>query len=304
MKKIVDKTKNCLLVITGPTGVGKTNLSIELAKNFQTEIISCDSRQFYREMKIGTAVPSSEQLAEVKHHFVQHLSITDYYNASMFEFDCLALLENLFKKNKIVIMTGGSGMYIDAVCNGIDDIPDIDMKLRAKLIERIENEGLEAMRFELKRLDPVAYNFIDLKNKQRLLRALEVTLHTGKPYSSFRTEKKKERDFEIIKVVINRKRDELYSGINRRVDQMMKDGLLEEVKSVLNFKGANALKTVGYKELFDYLENKTSIEEAVELIKRNSRRYAKRQLSWFGRDNDYKYFQPQNSNEIMDLVNF
>lgn len=293
MNLVKNNTKKCLLVLTGPTGVGKTDLSIEIAKSLKTEIISCDSRQFFRELSIGTATPSPNQLSAVKHHFVQNLSVEDYYNASLFESDCMNLLKDLFNKHDTVIMTGGSGLYIDAVCNGIDDIPDIDMQLRAELIERMENEGLEALRFDLKRLDPEAYKIIDLKNKQRLLRALEVTLHTGKPYSSFRTEEKKKRDFAIIKIVLNRDRKELYDRINRRVDIMMEDGLLDEVKSVEKYKGVNALKTVGYRELFDCLENKLSLEEAVELIKRNSRRYAKRQLSWFGRDSEYLYFHPE-----------
>jgi len=294
--------KNRLIIITGPTGVGKTDLSIEIARILDTEIISCDSRQFFRELKIGTAVPSDEQLKIVPHHFIRHISVCDYYNAFMFETDTLSLLEKLFKNHNSVLMTGGSGMYIDAVCNGIDDIPDVDMDLREGLIKRMNEEGLESLRFELKILDPESYNFIDLKNGQRILRALEVSLQTGKPYSSFRKETKKIRPFDIVKIALNRDRNELYRRIDLRVDQMFDSGLVDEASEVFSLKGTYALKTVGYRELFDYFDGKTSLSEAKDLIKRNSRRYAKRQISWLLRDKEYSWFHPDDFEGIQNFI--
>jgi len=282
--------------------VGKTDLSIEIARILDTEIISCDSRQFFRELKIGTAVPSDEQLKIVPHHFIRHISVCDYYNAFMFETDTLSLLEKLFKNHNSVLMTGGSGMYIDAVCNGIDDIPDVDMDLREGLIKRMNEEGLESLRFELKILDPESYNFIDLKNGQRILRALEVSLQTGKPYSSFRKETKKIRPFDIVKIALNRDRNELYRRIDLRVDQMFDSGLVDEASEVFSLKGTYALKTVGYRELFDYFDGKTSLSEAKDLIKRNSRRYAKRQISWLLRDKEYSWFHPDDFEGIQNFI--
>jgi tRNA dimethylallyltransferase len=291
-----------LIVIIGPTGIGKTDLSIFLAQKLATEIISADSRQFFRELKIGTAVPDDEQLQAVKHHFIGNKSIHDYYNASSFEFEVIDLLKKLFKTKNQVIMVGGSGMYVDAVCKGIDDLPEIDMEIREQLIKKFETEGIESLRFELKRLDPDYYAIADLKNPKRLLKALEITLQTGKPYSSFRTKTTKKRDFNIIKIGLNIEREKLYERIEQRVDKMIENGLVNEAKQFLAFKHLNSLNTVGYKELFPYLEGKYSLERAVELIKRNSRRYAKRQLSWFNRDKEINWFRPDEREKILNFI--
>jgi len=291
-----------LIVIVGPTGIGKTDLSINIASYFKTDILSSDSRQFYKELSIGTAVPNLEQLNTIQHHFIQHLSIHDYYNASMFEMDSLKLLSSLFETKNYVLLVGGSGMYIDAVCKGIDDIPDIDIEIRNSLIDRMEAEGIESLRFELKKLDPDFYNLVDLKNKQRVLRALEVCLQTGKSYSSFRTHLLRERNFKIVKIGLTMNRDELYQRINLRVDQMIEQGLVEEARSMFPNKHLNSLKTVGYRELFDYFEGKQSFEKAIELIKRNSRHYAKRQLSWFNRDKEINWFNPSQFEEIVKCI--
>ncbi len=291
-----------LIVIVGPTGIGKTDLGIYLAKKLGTEIISADSRQFYRELKIGTAVPSDEQLNTVKHHFIGNKSIHDYYNASSFEFEVIELLSRLFKEKNQLILLGGSGMYVDAVCTGIDDLPEIDQKLRTQLLKKYEKEGIESLRFELKKLDPDYYAITDLKNHKRLLKALEITIMTGQPYSSFRKEVVKKRDFKIIKIGLNIERDALYKGIDNRVDKMLKKGLVDEAKQFHPLKRMNSLNTVGYKELFPYFEGKYSLDRAVELIKRNSRRYAKRQLSWFNRDKEIKWFEPGEKEKIFNFV--
>jgi tRNA dimethylallyltransferase len=300
------KKKKYLIIILGPTGVGKTDLSIDIAKKYNTEIISCDSRQFYKELNIGTAVPSAEQLQDVKHHFIQHLSITDYYNVSNFEQDSLKLLEDIFKDNDIALMTGGSMMFIDAICKGIDFMPDIDIEIREELKQRLENEGLEPLRFELKRLDPDYYNEVDLKNGKRIIRALEVCYQTGKPFSSFRTKIKTKRNFNIIKIGLRIERDLLYERINKRVDLMIENGLIDEARKYYKYKHLNALNTVGYKELFDFFEEKTDLKKAIELIKRNTRRYARRQISWFNRDEEIKWFSPEVkeiNNYIKDKIN-
>ncbi|MBI5218995.1 MAG: tRNA (adenosine(37)-N6)-dimethylallyltransferase MiaA [Bacteroidia bacterium] len=294
--------KKNLIVLLGPTGVGKTDLSIDLAKHFSTEIISSDSRQIYKELSIGTAVPSVNQLNSIKHHFIQIRSVAGYYNASMFEFEALALLENLFKEKNKVLMTGGSGMYIDAVCKGIDDIPDIDMNLRQSLTDQIEKEGIESLRMILKKLDPEFYATADLKNKQRILRAVEVCIQTGRPFSSFRVQAQKPRKFGIIKIGLNRNRDELYDRINQRVDEMIAEGLVDEARNVYPYKGAYALKTVGYKEIFDYIEDKIPLEKAVEQIKQNTRNYARRQLTWFRRDQDIRWFHPEQKDKIIEYI--
>jgi len=273
-----------LIVIGGPTAVGKTAYAIETAKKFHTSIISADSRQFYKEMRIGTAFPSEEELAAVKHYFVGHLSIGEYYSISRFEQDVLKLLPTLFAENPVVVMTGGSGLYLDAVCKGIDDLPDPDLNIRQQVIELFENEGIEALRRRLRHLDPVFYNTNDLANHKRMMRALEVCLQTGKPYSELLTQSSKKRDFEIQRYYLNRPREVLFDRINRRVDQMMADGLLEEAQSLYQYKGMNALNTVGYKEMFDFMEGRMTMEEAVEKIKVNTRRYAKRQITWFKRE--------------------
>jgi len=273
-----------LLVITGPTAVGKTNIAIEIAKALKTEIISCDSRQMYREMRIGTAVPTDEELKAVKHHFIGNLSIYDYYNVSMFEQECLQLLEKLFTKYQTVVMTGGSGLYIDAVCKGIDDFPTVDPEIRKTVTGWFETEGIEYIRRKLKLLDPEHYTKVDLRNYKRIMKAIEVCLQTGKPYSSFLTALERKRPFEIEKILLNRPREELFERINLRTTNMMEQGLLEEAKALYPHRHLNALNTVGYKELFAYIDGKHDLNTAVELIRRNTRRYAKRQLTWFARE--------------------
>ena len=275
-----------LIVITGATAVGKTDVAIKLAKSLNTEIISCDSRQMYREMRIGTAVPTTEELAAVPHHFIGNLSVHDYYNVSMFEQECLQLLDKLFVKHQTVIMTGGSGLYIDAVCKGIDDFPTVDADIRKTVTGWFDAEGVEYLRRQLKILDPVHYAKVDLRNHKRIMKAIEVSLQTGKPYSSFLTAKARKRTFDIEKIVINRPREELFDRINRRTTQMMEQGLLEEAKTLYPYRRLNALNTVGYKELFAYMDGEYDLNTAVELIRRNTRRYAKRQLTWFARDTE------------------
>ncbi|MDR0436791.1 MAG: tRNA (adenosine(37)-N6)-dimethylallyltransferase MiaA [Bacteroidales bacterium] len=272
--------KNKLIVIEGPTGVGKTAYAIDVAKALKTEIISADSRQFYKELNIGVARPSKEELAAVKHHFIAHIGIEDYYSVSKFETDVLALLENLFQKYENVVMVGGSGLYVNAVCQGIDELPDPDEQLRNDIEQLYETQGIEALRAQLKILDPVFYNQIDLANHKRLRRAVEVCLQTGKPYSELRTNTKKPRSFEIERIAVNRDKDELYDRINHRVDIMLQDGLLDEVQKLYSFKHLNALNTVGYKELFEHFDGIISLEQAITDIKTHSRRYAKRQLTW------------------------
>ncbi len=292
-----------LIVIVGPTAIGKTDISIDIAQHFNSEIISADSRQFYKELCIGTAVPDNKQLQAIKHHFIHNKSVTEYYNAYLYERDVIFFLKSYFKKNNIAIMVGGSGMYINSVCNGIDLIPDTDPEIRNNLTNRLNNEGLESLRFELKRLDPVFYKTADLKNKQRILRALEVCIQTGKPFSSFRTNKKKTRDFNIIKIGLYMDRAILYDRINKRVDKMIENGLVDEVKNVEKHKNEYALKTVGYKELFSYFENKYNLEKAVELIKRNTRHFARRQITWFGKDNETSWFMPDELEKIIKYIN-
>ena len=275
-----------LIIITGPTAVGKTNVAIEMAKALNTEIISCDSRQMYREMRIGTAVPSAEELAAVPHHFIGNLSIHDYYNVSMFEQECLQLLDKLFLKYPTVVMTGGSGLYIDAVCKGIDDFPTVDPEIRKTVTGWFKSEGIEYLQQQLKVLDPEHYAKVDLRNYKRIMKAIEVSLQTGKPYSSFLTAQERKRPFDIEKIVLNRPREELFERINRRTTQMLKEGLLEEARTLYPYRHLNALNTVGYKELFAYMDGQYDLDTAVELIRRNTRRYAKRQLTWFARDKE------------------
>ncbi len=273
--------KGKLFLVIGPTASGKTDYSIELALQLKSPVISCDSRQIYREMKIGTAPPSEEQQALVKHYFIHSHSIHDYYTAGRYELEALSLMEELFKERSSLVMVGGSGLYADAVCYGLDDFPEPDPLIRETLSRRVKEEGVDSLRKELKLLDPESYEAIEISNPQRVIRALEVVLTTGKKFSSFKSNKQKVRDFEVERIYIERERGELYDRINKRVDLMMSAGLLDEVQKLLPFKHLTALKTVGYRELFDFLQGKISLEEAVELIKRNTRRYAKRQITWF-----------------------
>lgn len=290
--------KNHLIVIAGPTAVGKTALAIQLAKHFNTEIISADSRQFYQELSIGTAKPTTEELDAVPHHFINNLSISEEYNVGKYEKEVLNLLDELFKEHQVVILCGGSGLFIDAVCNGMDDLPESNREIREQVMEEYADKGLEWLQQEVKRLDPVYFNDADQQNPHRLVRALEVCLSTGKPYSSFRLGEKKKRDFHIVKILLDTDREKLYERINKRVDEMMQNGLLEEVRSVLQWKNANALNTVGYKELIAYLEGKSDLETSVNQIRQNSRRYAKRQLTWFRNDEDYTTFEPTDLEKI------
>jgi tRNA dimethylallyltransferase len=294
--------KNILIVLLGPTGVGKTDISVEIASSLKCEIISADSRQFFQEMKIGTAVPDDDQLKAINHHFIQFKSIHDYYSVSLFERDVLQLLPELFIKNKITLLTGGSGMYIDAVCNGIDDIPDVDPMSREKYITKYDEEGIEGLRVSLKLLDPDHYAKVDLKNHKRIIRALEICESTGMPYSSFLKNQKKDRTFKIIKIGLKRDREDLYNRINTRVDNMVKMGLEEEALSLYKYKNLNALNSVGYKEFFDFFDRKITREKAIELIKRNSRRYAKRQMTWWGKDKEIIWFNPENFQDIMNYI--
>jgi tRNA dimethylallyltransferase len=291
-----------LIVILGPTGVGKSDIAAEVAIHYKCEIISADSRQIYSEMNIGTAVPDEATLKSVKHHFVQSLHVEDYYSSSMFESDVMKLLQSLFSENNIALMTGGSGMYLDAVCSGTDDIPDVDHAVREKYISLYRKEGINGLRLALKLLDPEHYAKVDLKNYKRIIRALEICESTGKPYSSFLTRKKRERDFRIIKIGLMRTREELYKRIDERVDEMIRHGLEEEARQLLKYRHLNALNSVGYREFFDFFDGTVSREKAIELIKRNSRRYAKRQITWWARETDIKWFHPENRDEIFGYI--
>lgn len=293
---------NSLIVILGPTGVGKSDISIDIAHHFGSDIISADSRQFFRDMKIGTSVPTDVQLTEIKHHFIRFMPVADYYSSSLFERDVLTLLPDLFRDNRIVLMVGGSAMYIDAVCEGIDDIPDVDQSVRSKLTLKYKEEGIAGLRLALKLLDPEHYKVVDLKNPKRILRALEICETTGRPYSSFLTKQKRERDFQIIRIGLERPRQELYDRINRRVDKMIDDGLENEARALFDLRHLNALNSVGYREFFDYFEGKISREKAIELIKRNSRRYAKRQMTWWGKDKAIAWFSPEKVPEIIRYI--
>lgn len=281
--------KKKLIIILGPTGVGKTERSLQLAESLHTEIISCDSRQMYREMKIGTAAPTEKELQRVPHHFIGNLSIHDYYSCGKFELEALAKCEELFQRHDTVLMVGGSMLYIDAICKGIDDIPKIDEELRRELDLRLANEGVDALRNELKMLDPVYYRQVDPLNHKRIKHALEVCIQTGKPFSSFHTDTKKERPFDIEKIGFTRPREELYERINLRVDKMFEAGLLEEAEALHPYKGLNSLNTVGYKELFEYFDGNWTLEYAKQMIQQNSRHYAKKQITWFKRDEEIQW---------------
>lgn len=291
-----------LLVVVGPTAVGKTELCIRLAQHFDTEIVSADSRQFYREMAIGTAKPTPEELAQAPHHLINSHSIMDDYNVGDYEKDALACLDDIFARKEVAILTGGSGLYIQAVCDGIDEMPEVAPETRTQLMERLQSEGLEALLVELEQLDPAYYKEVDRANPHRVVRALEVCLSTDKPYSSFRKKSKAQRPFNILKIGLERDREELYERINLRMDMMLEQGLVDEVKGLYAYKNHNALQTVGYKEIFDYMDEQHDWDEAVRLLKRNSRRYAKRQMTWFRRDEEIHWFSPKNIDPIIDWV--
>ena len=291
-----------LIVITGPTAVGKTALCLDVAKHFHIPIINADSRQIFRELKIGTAPPTEAQMQQVHHDFVGMLGLDDYYSASLFEQQVLELLGRQFLSSDYALMAGGSMMYIDAVCDGIDDIPTIDDQTRTMMKQRLADEGLEALCEELRQRDPEYYEIVDRQNPRRVVHALEICLMTGKTYTSFRKREKRQRPFNIIKIGLNRPREELYDRINRRVDQMMADGLLEEAKALYPKRHLNALNTVGYKELFDYIDGRWPLEEAVERIKGNTRRYARKQLTWFKKDESIRWFHPDETETIIKYI--
>lgn len=292
-----------LIVITGPTGVGKTDLSIELAEHYGTEIINADSRQIYAEMSIGTAAPTKEQMERVKHHFVATKHIGDYYSASMYEQEVLKLLDADSHKNEIMILSGGSMLYIDAVCNGIDDIPTIRDDIRQMMKQRLANEGLEALVEELRQLDPEYGRIVDEHNTRRVIHALEICHQTGSTYTSFRTGKKKQRPFRIIKIGLTCQRELLYERINQRVVRMIEAGLVEEVRSLLPYRYENALNTVGYKEIFKYIDGEISLDEAIRQIQSNSRQYARKQLTWYKRDEEMKWFENAKAEDIIEYIN-
>ena len=291
-----------LVVIAGPTAVGKTAFGIQVARRLNTQIISADSRQFYREMKIGTAVPSQEELNIVPHHFIHQLSVHDTYNVSRFESEVIPLLETLFRKHPVILMVGGSGLYINAVCHGIDQLPDPDPEIRRELKQNLKTSGIQALQDELRQADQEYYNMVDLANPARLIRALEVYRSTGVPYSALRSHTPKSRPFRILKIGIDLPREVLNKRINSRVDEMMREGLAEEARRLYPLRHLNAMNTVGYKELFDYFEGLTSLEFAVEKIKTSSRRYAKRQLTWFRKDKEYRWFQPDDVEQVINSI--
>lgn len=295
--------KNYLITIVGPTAIGKTALSIQLAKYFKTEIISCDSRQFFKEMTIGTAVPEPKELATVKHHFIQNRSIHNNYNVGQFERDGLAHLELLFQKNNIAVMVGGSGLYVDAILKGLDHFPDVDSTIRTTLNQRLIDEDLTSLQEQLKTLDPVSYKTIAIENPQRVIRALEICIGTGKPYSYYKNKPKKARNFTPITIGLNAEREIIYNRINQRVDIMVTNGLLDEVKALIPYQSLNALNTVGYKELFAYFNGDCTLKIAIEEIKKNTRRFAKRQLTWFKKSTNTIWFDYQTAiEEIIQIT--
>lgn len=291
-----------LIVVVGATGSGKTDLSLRLATHFSAPILSTDSRQLYRGIPIGTAQPTAEQLAAVEHHFIASHDLTDNFNCGEYEVQALARLEELFRKHNTVVAVGGSGLYIQALCEGMDDLPQADEALRQSLVERLQKEGIESLAADLQRLDPDYYEQVDRCNPSRILRAVEVCMQTGKPYSSLRTGERRKRDFNIVKVGIEWEREALYDRINRRVDMMIDEGLEAEARAVYPLRHLNSLQTVGYREMFDYFDGTTTREEAIELIKRNSRRYAKRQMTWFRRDSEIRWFSPEEIDLMVDFL--
>lgn len=291
-----------LIVIVGPTGSGKTDLSIRVAEHYACPIISTDSRQFYRGIPIGTAQPDKEQLERVEHHFIASHELTDDFNCGAYEVAALKRLEELFYKHDTVVAVGGSGLYVKALCEGMDDLPEVEPALRQQLSDRLKREGLEALAEQLRELDPAFYDVVDRKNPARVLRALEVCIATGKPYSALRTGVKRERPFNIVKIGVTMERAVLYERIDRRVDIMVEAGLEQEALKVYPLRHLNSLQTVGYREMFDYFDGSISRDEAIELIKRNSRRYAKRQLTWFGRDGEIEWFLPSETEKIVEYI--
>ncbi|MBQ8673829.1 MAG: tRNA (adenosine(37)-N6)-dimethylallyltransferase MiaA [Bacteroides sp.] len=291
-----------LLVLIGPTGVGKTELSLRIAERHATCIVSADSRQLYADLKIGTAAPTADQLARVEHHFVGTLQLTDYYSAAQYEAEAMSTLERLFKQHDVVVLTGGSMMYVDAACKGIDDIPTVDSETRASIMQKYQEEGLEQLTAELKLLDPEYYRVVDLKNPKRVMHALEICYMTGRTYTSFRTQTKKERPFRIVKLGLTRPREELYERINRRVLQMMDEGLLEEARAMLPYRHLNSLNTVGYKELFHYFDGEWTLDFAIEKIQQNSRIYSRKQMTWFKRNEEIHWFHPDEEERILAYI--
>ena len=298
---IVSPTKH-LVIVCGPTGIGKTRVAIDLANHFGSEIISADSRQMYKEMRIGTAVPVAEELSRIPHHFVQFRSVKDYYNASMFELDVLDFLKSYYDKKSIAIMVGGSGLYIDAVCKGIDDLPTIDREVRRKWKKRYETMGLEFLQAQVEKYDPDYYAVVDRQNHKRLLKALEVFDQTGKPYSAYLQNTPKDRNFKSIKLGLNTDRKALYERINARVDRMIEDGLIEEARRLYPSRHLTPLKTVGYRELFAHFDGKVTLEEAIGQIKNHSRAYARRQITWFRRDKEICWFEPRQLPEMYEHI--
>ncbi len=294
--------KKTLISIVGPTAIGKTALAIQLAQHFGTEIISADSRQFFREMAIGTAKPDAEELAAAKHHFIDSHSVSQLFSTGDFEIEGLKILDLIFENHDLAIMVGGSGLYVNALINGLDEMPDIDLSIREKLNKQFEEEGLAAIQSRLATLDPEYFAKVDQQNPQRMIRGLEVFLSTGQKLSSMLSATKKDRPFNIIKIGLNTDRAVLYDRINQRVDKMITEGLLEEVKSLTPFKQYNALNTVGYSEIFDYFDGKLSLNEAIAAIKQNTRRFAKRQLTWFRRDEEIKWFEPDEKDQVINLI--
>lgn len=291
-----------LIVLVGPTGVGKTEASLRLAEQFRTCIVSADSRQIYADLKIGTAAPAPEQLQRIRHHFIGILKLTDYYSAARYETEAMKLLETLFAEQETVLLTGGSMMYVDALCKGIDEIPTVDDETRRLMLHKYEAEGLERLRAELKLSDPEYYKMVDLKNPKRIVHALEICYMTGKTYTSFRIRQQKERPFRILKVGLTRDREELYDRINLRVDRMMEDGLVEEARRVYPYRTLNSLNTVGYKELFKYMDDEWTLPHAVSKIKQNSRIYSRKQMTWFKRDKEIRWFHPEQETEILEYL--
>jgi tRNA dimethylallyltransferase len=293
----------CLIVLIGPTAVGKTDLSLKLAKEFKCSIISADSRQLFKEMNIGTAKPTAEQLADVPHYFINSHSVAEDYNVGKYETESIALLEKLFLENDILILTGGSGLYVKAICEGLDEFPDADPEIRMRLNMILENKGLEPLLEELKSADPEYYELVDRNNSHRIIRALEIFRQTGIPISAFRKSMCKERPFKIIKIGINRDRNDLYKRIDERMDQMILDGLVQEATSLFHYKNKPALRTVGYTEIFDFIDGKQDWEETVRLLKRNSRRYAKRQMTWFNKDKEIVWFEAGEDEKVVHFLN-